>query len=46
MGPKADPSAKTVASNRRALHDYEILERFDIGRFARGPLSKEDFIIG
>lgn len=31
MGPKADPSQKTVASNRRALHDYEILERFEAG---------------
>jgi glycine/D-amino acid oxidase-like deaminating enzyme len=24
----------------------DLLDRFDIGRFARGPVSKEDFIIG
>jgi SsrA-binding protein len=31
VSPKADPSQRTVASNRRALHDYEILERFEAG---------------
>lgn len=31
MSPKADPERKTVVSNRRALHDYEILERFECG---------------
>ncbi len=51
MGLKADPSHKTVVSNRRALHDYEILERFEAGivltgsevktlRWGRGSLSE------
>ena len=51
MSPKSDPAQKTVASNRRALHDYEILERFETGivlngaevkslRAARGSLSE------
>lgn len=40
MGPKADPSAKTVASNRRALHDYEILERFEAGIVLTGSEVK------
>jgi SsrA-binding protein len=31
VSPKTDPSQKTVASNRRALHDYLILERFEAG---------------
>ncbi len=31
MSPKADPGQKTVVSNRRALHDFEILERFEAG---------------
>jgi SsrA-binding protein len=32
MSPKADPAGqKTVVSNRRARHDYEILERFEAG---------------
>jgi SsrA-binding protein len=31
MSPKADPDQRTVASNRRARHDYEILERFEAG---------------
>ena len=40
MGPKADPSQKTVASNRRALHDYEILERFEAGIVLTGSEVK------
>jgi SsrA-binding protein len=51
VGLKADPSQKTVASNRRALHDYEILDRFEAGivltgsevkslRSGRGSLSE------
>jgi len=51
VGLKADPSHKTVVSNRRALHDYEILERFEAGivltgsevktlRWGRGSLSE------
>ena len=32
MSPKRDPvGQKTVVSNRRALHEYEILERFEAG---------------
>ena len=40
MGLKADPSHKTVASNRRALHDYEILERFEAGIVLTGSEVK------
>ena len=40
MGLKADPSQKTVASNRRALHDYEILERFEAGIVLTGSEVK------
>jgi len=40
VGPKADPSQKTVASNRRALHDYEILERFEAGIVLTGSEVK------
>jgi SsrA-binding protein len=31
MSPQADAAEKTVVSNRRARHDYEILERFEAG---------------
>jgi SsrA-binding protein len=32
MSPKTSkPGQKTAVSNRRALHDYEILERFEAG---------------
>jgi SsrA-binding protein len=32
MSPKGDPAGhKTVVSNRRARHDYEILERIEAG---------------
>ncbi|HET6776261.1 MAG TPA: SsrA-binding protein SmpB [Actinomycetota bacterium] len=40
MGLKADPSQKTVASNRRALHDYEILDRFEAGIVLTGSEVK------
>ena len=32
MSPKGDPEGqRTVVSNRRARHDYEILERYETG---------------
>jgi SsrA-binding protein len=37
---KAAPSQKTVASNRRALHDYEILDRFEAGIVLTGSEVK------
>ena len=40
MGLKADPSHKTVVSNRRALHDFEILERFEAGIVLTGSEVK------
>ena len=40
MGLKAAPSQKTVASNRRALHDYEILDRFEAGIVLSGSEVK------
>ena len=51
MAPTTDPGQKTVVSNRRARHDYEILERFEAGialsgaevkslRGGRGSLSE------
>ena len=40
MGLKAAPSQKTVASNRRALHDYEILDRFEAGIVLTGSEVK------
>jgi SsrA-binding protein len=40
VGVKADPSQKTVASNRRALHDYEILDRFEAGIVLTGSEVK------
>jgi SsrA-binding protein len=40
VGLKADPSLKTVVSNRRALHDYEILERFEAGIVLTGSEVK------
>jgi SsrA-binding protein len=36
----ATPGQKTVVSNRRALHDYEILERFEAGIELRGAEVK------
>ena len=40
MSLKAVPSQKTVASNRRALHDYEILDRFEAGIVLTGSEVK------
>lgn len=40
MAPKDDPSQKTVVSNRRARHDYEILERFEAGLVLTGAEVK------
>jgi SsrA-binding protein len=40
VGLKADPTQKTVASNRRALHDYEILDRFEAGIVLTGSEVK------
>jgi SsrA-binding protein len=41
MSPKADPSGqKTVVSNRKASHDFEILERFETGIVLSGAEVK------
>ncbi len=40
MSPKSDPSQKTVVSNRRALRDYEFLERFEAGIVLTGAEVK------
>ncbi len=40
MGLKADPSQKIVVSNRRALYDYEILDRFEAGIVLTGSEVK------
>ncbi len=41
MSPKQDrPGHKTVVSNRRALHDYEVLERFETGIVLTGSEVK------
>jgi SsrA-binding protein len=41
VSPKADPvGQKTVVSNRRALHEYEILERFEAGIVLTGAEVK------
>jgi SsrA-binding protein len=41
MSPKADPAGQnTVVSNRRARHDYEILERFETGIVLSGAEVK------
>lgn len=41
MSPKADPAGqKTVVSNRRARHDYEILDRFEAGIVLSGAEVK------
>jgi SsrA-binding protein len=41
MSPKRDPEGqKTVVSNRRARHDYEILERFEAGIVLSGAEVK------
>lgn len=41
MSPKADPTGqKTVVSNRKARHDFEILERFETGIVLSGAEVK------
>jgi SsrA-binding protein len=41
MSPKGDPAGqKTVVSNRRARHDYEILEHFEAGLVLTGAEVK------
>ena len=41
MSPKADPSGqKTVVYNRKARHDFEILERFETGIVLSGAEVK------
>ena len=41
MSPKADPAGqRTAVSNRRARHDYEILERFETGIVLSGAEVK------
>jgi SsrA-binding protein len=41
VSPKGDRAGqKTVVSNRRALHDYEILERFEAGLVLTGAEVK------
>jgi SsrA-binding protein len=41
MSPKRDPEGqKTVVSNRRARHDYEILERYETGIVLTGAEVK------
>lgn len=40
MSPATDAAEKTVASNRKARHDYEILERFEAGIVLTGSEVK------
>jgi SsrA-binding protein len=40
VSPKADAEQKTVISNRRARHDYEILERYETGIVLTGAEVK------
>lgn len=40
MSPQADAEQKTVISNRRARHDYEILERYETGIVLTGAEVK------
>ena len=41
MSPKGDPvGQRTAVSNRRARHDYEILERFEAGIVLTGAEVK------
>lgn len=39
-GPVAEEGRRTVASNRKARHDYEILETFEAGLVLKGPEVK------
>ena len=40
MGRKAEGEHRTVVSNRKARHDYEILERFETGIVLTGSEVK------
>jgi SsrA-binding protein len=40
VSPKADAEQKTVVSNRRARHDFEILERYETGIVLTGAEVK------
>jgi SsrA-binding protein len=40
VSPQADAEQKTVVSNRRARHDYEILERYETGIVLSGAEVK------
>ena len=40
MSPEPEASEKTVASNRRARHDYDIKERFEAGIVLTGSEVK------
>ena len=40
MSPTSDPGERTVVSNRRARHDYEILERIETGIVLTGAEVK------
>jgi len=40
MSPTPDPAERTVVSNRRARHDYEILERIETGIVLTGAEVK------
>ena len=40
MAPTADTGQKTVVSNRKAHHDYELLERFETGIVLTGAEVK------
>jgi SsrA-binding protein len=40
MSPKGDPGQKTVASNRKARHDYRILETIECGIVLTGDEVK------
>lgn len=40
MSPQADAEQKTVVSNRRARHDFEILERYETGIVLTGAEVK------
>ncbi len=39
-GPKRDPNNSVVATNRRARHDYEILDRYEAGMVLTGTEVK------
>jgi SsrA-binding protein len=40
MAPKADDGQKTVISNRRALRDYDIVDRYEAGIVLKGSEVK------